>query len=101
MTGFYNRDGECLLRGTDWIFKYNSGELSCLRRSVVGLQPQKPGFHTGFVRMRFLADKMAMEQVLLPALPFSPVSIIPSMLHTHLHLNTAPIRTVQNPVSEP
>ena len=20
---FYNRDGECLLRGTDWIFKYN------------------------------------------------------------------------------
>ena len=21
----YNRDGVCLLRGTDWIFKYNSG----------------------------------------------------------------------------
>jgi len=23
--GFYNRDGVCLLRGTDWIFEYNSG----------------------------------------------------------------------------
>ena len=22
LTGFYNRDGECLLRGTDWIFIY-------------------------------------------------------------------------------
>ena len=22
---FYNRDGVCLLRGTDWIFKCNSG----------------------------------------------------------------------------
>ena len=22
---FYNRDGVCLLRGMDWIFKYNSG----------------------------------------------------------------------------
>jgi len=25
LTGFYNQDGVCLLRGTDWIFKYNSG----------------------------------------------------------------------------
>jgi len=24
-TGFYDRDGVCLLCGTDWIFKYNSG----------------------------------------------------------------------------
>ena len=24
MTGFYNRDGVCLLCGTDWILKYNS-----------------------------------------------------------------------------
>jgi len=22
---FYNREGVCLLRGTDWIFNYNSG----------------------------------------------------------------------------
>jgi hypothetical protein len=25
LTAFYNRDGVCLLRGTDWIFKYESG----------------------------------------------------------------------------
>jgi hypothetical protein len=25
LTGFNNRDGVCLLRGTDWVFKYNSG----------------------------------------------------------------------------
>jgi len=23
LTGLYNRDGLCLLRGTDWLFKYN------------------------------------------------------------------------------
>jgi len=25
LTGFYNRQKVCLLRGTDWIFKYNAG----------------------------------------------------------------------------
>jgi hypothetical protein len=25
LTGFYNRDGLCLLRGTDWVFIYSSG----------------------------------------------------------------------------
>jgi len=25
MTGLYNRDGECLLRRTDWVFMSNSG----------------------------------------------------------------------------
>jgi len=24
---FYNREGECLLRGTDWVFKYESGKF--------------------------------------------------------------------------
>jgi len=24
LTGFYNRDGKCLQRGTDWAFKWNS-----------------------------------------------------------------------------
>jgi len=23
LVGFYNRDGECLLRGTSWTFKYS------------------------------------------------------------------------------
>jgi hypothetical protein len=25
LTGLYNREGACLLRGTDWVFVYNSG----------------------------------------------------------------------------
>jgi len=30
LTGFYNRDGVCLLRGTDWVFKYNRGYVFCV-----------------------------------------------------------------------
>jgi hypothetical protein len=32
-------------------------------------------------------DKVALEHVFLPVLRFAPVSIIPPMLHTHLHLH--------------
>jgi len=28
--GFYNRDGVCLLRGTDWVFIYNSSYVFCM-----------------------------------------------------------------------
>jgi len=27
LTDFYNREGVCLLRGTDYILKYNSGSV--------------------------------------------------------------------------
>ena len=27
LIGFYNRDEMCLQRGTDWVFKYNSGSV--------------------------------------------------------------------------
>jgi len=30
MTSFYKRDGVCLLRGTDWIFIYDSGYVFCV-----------------------------------------------------------------------
>jgi len=30
LTGFCNRDGECLLRGTDWVIMYNSGYVFCV-----------------------------------------------------------------------
>jgi len=32
---FFNRDGVCLLRGTSWIFKYNSGYFLCLKGSDI------------------------------------------------------------------
>jgi len=34
-------------------------------------------------------DKGAPGQVFLRALQFSPVTVIPQMLHSHLHLHTA------------
>ena len=30
LTGLYNRDRVCLLRGTDWVFIYNSGYVFCV-----------------------------------------------------------------------
>jgi branched-subunit amino acid transport protein len=38
--------------------------------------------------MVFVVDKVVLGQVFLQVLRFSPVSIIPLMLHTHLHLHT-------------
>ena len=42
LTGFYYRDGVCLLRGTNWIFKYYWGWS--FRQLVAGLQPHRPRF---------------------------------------------------------
>jgi hypothetical protein len=40
-----------------------------------------------------LVYKVGMEQFFLPVLRFSPVSIIPPMLHTHLHVPSVVSRT--------
>jgi len=34
LIGFYNRDGKCLQRGTDWFFKY-SGLRFVFKRSIL------------------------------------------------------------------
>jgi len=39
LTGFYNRDGVCLLRGTDWVFKYDQVILSLQYRSQRAVLP--------------------------------------------------------------
>jgi hypothetical protein len=49
------------------------------------LSPWRPGFDPGPVRARFMVDKMALGQVVLRVLRFSPV-IIPPIFYTH-HLN--------------
>jgi hypothetical protein len=41
LIGFYNRDGVCLLRGTDWVFVYNSGQFVCSVVSSVPYQNYK------------------------------------------------------------
>jgi hypothetical protein len=39
--------------------------------------------------VRFVVDLAALGQIFLRMLQFSPVSIIPPVLHTHLHLQAA------------
>jgi hypothetical protein len=39
--------------------------------------------------VKFVKDKVARRYALLRVLRFSPVTIFPSMLHTHLHLHVA------------
>jgi hypothetical protein len=54
-----------------------------------GISLRRPGFYARSVLVRFVVDKVALGQVFLQILRFSPVSIIPPILHTHLHLHLA------------
>ena len=60
-----------------------------LRSSVASLAPPRTGFETRSAHVRFVLDKVALGQVFLPVLRFTPVSIIPSLLHSHLHLHVS------------
>jgi len=51
--------------------------------SVTGLSPRSRVFDPRSDHVRFVVDKMALWEVSLPVLQFSPVSTIPPMLHTH------------------
>jgi hypothetical protein len=52
-----------------------------LRRLVTGLSPRRPGFDPGSVHVGFVVDKVALGQAFLRVLRFSPVSLIPPVLH--------------------
>ena len=62
LTGLYNRDGVCLLRGTDWVFIYNSryswllNAAQRLRRLVADLSSRNPGFDGGEFQVRFVVE---------------------------------------------
>jgi hypothetical protein len=54
--------------------------VSWLRRLGAGLSPRRPGsIHVGFA-----VDKVALGQIFLRVIRFSPVNIIPPLLHMHL-----------------
>jgi hypothetical protein len=36
LIGFYNRDGKCLQRGTDWVFKWSCLRLCHLQHKLIG-----------------------------------------------------------------
>jgi hypothetical protein len=90
LTGFYNPDGVCLLRGTDWGF--NSCCYPWPRLLVPGFSPQKLGFDPSSIHVIFVLNTVTPGQGFLPVLLLSPVSIIPPMLHIHLHLQVVVTR---------
>jgi hypothetical protein len=77
----------------NWCLKYRT-QLLCLimckperraavpwlRSLVAGLSPRR--FSPGSIRVGFVVDKVALGQVFLRVLRFSPVNIIPPGLHT-------------------
>jgi hypothetical protein len=56
------------------------GAMPWLRSLVAGLSPRRPGFAPGSIHVGFVVDKMALGQVFLRVLRFSPVNIIPPLL---------------------
>jgi hypothetical protein len=55
-----------------------------VKRLVAGLSLRRPGFAPGSIHVGFVVDRVAMGQVFLRVLRFSPVNNIPPLLHIHL-----------------
>lgn len=65
-----------------------------LRWLVASLSQWRPGFNPSQVHVGFVVEKVALGQVFLQALQFSPVSINPSVLHAYsliCHQLTVPL----------
>jgi len=54
-----------------------------------GLSSQRLSFDLGPMHVGFIMDKVALYQVFLQLIRFSPVSTIPPKLQTHFHLYDA------------
>jgi hypothetical protein len=52
-----------------------------LRRLVAGISPRRPGFDSRSVHVGFVVDKVVLGQVFPRVLLFSPVNLIPPVLH--------------------
>jgi hypothetical protein len=57
--------------------------MSRLRRLVAVLSPRSPGLDAVSSNVISVVDNVPLETCFLLALPFSPVFIIPLMIHTH------------------
>jgi hypothetical protein len=66
--------GDCLILRLLWNW-YGIRAVPWLRSLVAGLSPRRPGFAPGSIRVGFVVDKVALGQVCLRVLRFSPVSI--------------------------
>lgn len=65
-----------------------NGDAACLLAS----QHKRSGFDLGSIQVRVVVDKAALGQTFLQVLKFSPVTIVPPMPHTHVHLKPFLIR---------
>jgi hypothetical protein len=88
---FYIWGGVWLLRAANWvlytcIIQANFGAYLLLWCwwLVAGLSPRRLGFDPGSVHVIFVVDRVALDQVFLRVLRFSPVSIILPVLHNHI-----------------
>jgi len=66
------------------VSQYPCWDFTMLRWLITGLIHKKPRFNVRPVHMRFLVGRVALGQVFVEVFWFSLVSIIPSMLHTHV-----------------
>jgi hypothetical protein len=57
-----------------WIYEFKERSVTCHCGGLASIQSES---------LRYLLDKMALDQVLSLITPVSPVSIIPPILHTH------------------
>jgi hypothetical protein len=62
-------------------------------RLIAGLSLQRTRFDRTSEHITFVVDNLTLGKDLHRVLLLSPVSIIPPMLHTPLHLNTALVRS--------
>jgi hypothetical protein len=53
---------------------------------VVILSPRRLGFEPGPFNVGFLVDRVTIRQVLLQALRFPPVNVVPPVLHILLNI---------------
>jgi hypothetical protein len=56
--------------------RFTDGAVPWLRRLTAGLLPRRPGFDPGSDHVGFAVDKVALGQVFLRILRFSPVNFI-------------------------
>jgi hypothetical protein len=78
----------CVLFGL--ISFFNDGAMA--KAVISALSPWAPEFDPRLVSVVFVVDRVALGQVFLPVLRFSPVIIIVPFLHPHIYLHVAVIR---------
>ena len=91
LTGFYYRDGACLLRGMEWIFNNNSCSCQTLifekAAPCLGLSPPRNVFDPWAVSVRFVVDKVTLRRCFVSVIRIFSGITIPAMLHTYLHVH--------------